>query len=113
MQLTGQTGTHLRQPLHSSGTMTTSMPWLKMAPNCGGQWRRHASQLMHSDISMRSGGFRHFGLRECVSMRWSRDVVATAETLVAAGAASSTAPPRVHYAATPQALGGASRRRAG
>ena len=36
---------------------------MKIAPNCGGQWRRQASQLMHSDISMRSGGFFHFGLR--------------------------------------------------
>src|SRR5256886_4949240 len=72
MQSTGQTGTHFRQPLHSSGTMITSMPWLKIAPNCSGQWRRHASQLMHSDISIRNGTFCHFGLRSCVSMRSSR-----------------------------------------
>ena len=45
--------------------MTTSAPWLKIAPNWVGQWRRHASQLMHSDISIRSGGFFHFGLRSC------------------------------------------------
>ena len=25
---------------------------MKIAPNCDGQWRRHASQLMHSDISI-------------------------------------------------------------
>ena len=43
--------------------MITSMPWLKMAPNCGGQCRMHVSQLMQSDISMRSGTFFHFGLR--------------------------------------------------
>ena len=63
MQLTGHAGRHLSQPLQSSGTITTSAPWLKIAPNCDGQWRRHASQLMHSDISMRSGGFFHFALR--------------------------------------------------
>ena len=34
-----------------------------------GQCRRQASQLMHSDISMRSGGFFHFGFRSCASMR--------------------------------------------
>src|SRR5213083_1229625 len=79
MQSTGHTGTHFRQPLHSSGTMTTSMPWLKIAPNCSGQWRRHASQLMHSDISIRSGTFCHLGLRSCVSMRSSR--VFAAKTL--------------------------------
>ena len=44
-----------RTPSSSSGMMITSMPWLKIAPNCGGQCRRHASQLMHSDISMRIG----------------------------------------------------------
>jgi len=36
---------------------------LKIAPNCDWQWRRHASQLMHSDISIRSGAFFHFALR--------------------------------------------------
>ena len=69
MQLTGQTGRHLSHPLHSSGTMTTSGPWLKMAPKCDGQCRRQASQLMHSSISMRTGRFFHFGLRVRVSMR--------------------------------------------
>ena len=63
MQSTGQAGRHLSQPLQSSGMMITSTPWLKIAPNCGGQCRRQASQLMHSDISMRSGGLRHFGAR--------------------------------------------------
>src|SRR3954449_5694369 len=81
MQSTGQTGTHFRQPLHSSGTMITSMLWLKIAPNCSGQWRRHASQLMHSDISIRNGTFCHFGLRSCVSMRSSRVFAATAVRL--------------------------------
>ena len=72
MQFTGQTGRHLSHPEHSSAMMTTSGPWLKMAPNCVGQWRRHASQLMHSDISMRTGGFFHFGFRSWCSMRSSR-----------------------------------------
>ena len=49
--------------------MITSMPWLKMAPNCGGQWRRQVSQLMHSDISIRSGAGRHFGLRSRFARR--------------------------------------------
>ena len=52
--------------------MITSMLWLKMAPNWSGQWRRQASQLMHSDISMRNGGFCHLTLRSCDSMRSSR-----------------------------------------
>ena len=69
MQSTGHAGRHLSHPLHSSGTITTSAPWLKIAPNCDGQCRRQASQLMHSDISMRSGGFFHFGFRSCASMR--------------------------------------------
>ena len=43
--------------------MITSMPWLKIAPNCGGQWRMHVSQLMQIDMSISSGGFFHFGLR--------------------------------------------------
>ena len=30
----------------------TSMPWLKMAPNCGGQCRMQVSQLMQIDMSM-------------------------------------------------------------
>ena len=42
MQLTGHAGKHLSQPLHSSGMITTSAPWLKMAPNWGGQWRLDA-----------------------------------------------------------------------
>jgi hypothetical protein len=57
------------QPEHSSGMMMTSIPWLKMAPNCGGQCRMQVSQLMHSDISMRRGGAFHFGLRSRSSMR--------------------------------------------
>src|SRR3954454_5686476 len=69
MQLTGQAGRHLSHPLHSSGMMMTSGPWLKMAPNWGGQERRQASQLMHSSISMRSGAFCHFGLLVRVSIR--------------------------------------------
>ncbi len=73
MQFTGHTGgRHFPQPLQSSGTMITSMPWLKIAPNCGGQWRMQVSQLMHSDISIRSGGLSHLGLRSCAAMRSSR-----------------------------------------
>ena len=45
--------------------ITTSGPWLKMAPKWLGQWRRQASQLMHSAISMRSGGFFHLGCAPC------------------------------------------------
>jgi len=78
MQFTGHAGRHLSHPLHSSGMITTSAPWLKIAPNCGGQCRRHASQLMHSDISMRSGACFHFGLRACASMRSNLDPAATA-----------------------------------
>jgi hypothetical protein len=43
--------------------MITSMPWLKMAPNCGGQWRMQVSQLMQIDMSIHRGGKDHFGLR--------------------------------------------------
>lgn len=69
MQSTGQAGRHLSHPLQSSGMITTSGPWLKIAPKCGGQCRRQASQLMHSSISIRTGGFFHFGLRVRVSIR--------------------------------------------
>ena len=69
MQSTGHGSRHLSQPEHSSGMMITSMPWLKMAPNCGGQCRMHVSQLMQIDMSMSSGGFCHFGLRSCAAMR--------------------------------------------
>src|SRR5438445_7971523 len=72
MQSTGHTGTHLPHPEHSSGTMITSIPWLKMAPNCDGQWRMHVSQLMHSDISTRRAGNCHFGFRSRDVMRSSR-----------------------------------------
>ena len=72
MQSTGQGSRHFPQPEHSSGTMITSIPWLKMAPNCGGQWRIQVSQLMHSDISTRRAGSFHFGLRSRDSTRSSR-----------------------------------------
>ena len=72
MQFTGQAGRHLSHPLHNSGMITTSGPWLKIAPKCGGQCRRHASQLIHSSISIRTGGFFHFVLRVRVSIRSSR-----------------------------------------
>lgn len=64
MQLTGHTGgRHFPQPEHSSGRMMTSIPWLKIAPNSGGQYLRQLSQLMHSDISMRNGALRHLAWR--------------------------------------------------
>jgi hypothetical protein len=50
----------------------TSMPWLKIAPKLGGQARRQASQLMHSDMSMYIGALGHFGLRSRFSIRESR-----------------------------------------
>src|SRR3954454_24287705 len=78
MQSTGQTGgKHLPHPEQSSGTMMTSIPWLKMAPNCGGECRRHVSQLMHSDISMRNGTCFHLGLRSRSEMRSARVAPAT------------------------------------
>src|SRR5689334_7962670 len=72
MQSTGQGSRHFPHPEHSSGMMITSMPWLKIAPNWGGQCRMHVSQLMHSDISIRSGTFFHFGLRSRDSSRSTR-----------------------------------------
>jgi hypothetical protein len=72
MQFTGQAGKHLSHPLHNSGRMTTSGPWLKIAPNWGGQARRQASQLMHSSISIRNGVFCHLGFRALVAMRSER-----------------------------------------
>src|SRR4051812_21168338 len=91
MQFTGHAGRHLSQPEQSSGMITTSGPWLKMAPNWGGQWRRQASQLMHSAISMRSGGFFHLGLRCRCPTRSTRAALA-AEAI---GAASPWIDPRV------------------
>src|SRR5918997_3622545 len=82
MQSTGHGSRHLPQPEHSSGMMMTSIPWLKMAPNCGGQWRMQVSQLMHSDISMRRGGAFHLGFRSRSSMRvWRLLAPGTAVTL--------------------------------
>src|SRR2546421_4268556 len=72
MQSPGHTGTHLPQPEHNSGTMITSIPWLKMAPNCEGQCRMQVSQLMHSDISTRRAGSCHLGFRSRDAMRSSR-----------------------------------------
>src|SRR5215213_7243795 len=86
MQLTGHAGRHLSHPLHSSGRITTSAPWLKIAPNCVGHARRHASQLMHSSISIRTGSFFHFGLRVRVSIRSIR----VAPTVTSVGPRSSS-----------------------
>jgi hypothetical protein len=52
-------------------SVTRSIPSLKIAPNCGGQWRRHAPQLMHSAISMRNAGRFHLGLRSREATRSS------------------------------------------
>src|ERR1041385_8115863 len=71
MQSTGHGSRHFSQPEHSSGMMITSIPWLKIAPNCGGQWRRHVSQLMQIDMSILKGAFCHFGLRSRLSNRSS------------------------------------------
>ena len=49
--------------------MITSMPWLKIAPNCVGQWRMHVSQLMQIDMSMMNGAICHLGLRSWLSSR--------------------------------------------
>ena len=62
----------MSQPEQSSGMMMTSIPWLKMAPNCGGQCRIHVSQLMQMDMSMSSGGFFHLGFRSRSAMRSGR-----------------------------------------
>ena len=58
--------------------MITSIPWLKIAPSCGGQWRMQVSQLMQIDMSIRIGGFCHFGFRSWASMRSARLVAAIA-----------------------------------
>src|SRR5437016_9601661 len=95
MQLTGHGARHFSQPEHSSGTMITSIPWLKMAPNWGGQCRMHASQLMHSDISLRNGACFHFGLRWRVSRRSTRPVTeGTAPILRPAGPHTTNVPRR-------------------
>jgi AcrR family transcriptional regulator len=72
MQSTGHGGRHLSQPEHSSGMMMTSIPWLKIAPSWGGQWRMQVSQLMQIDMSIRMGAFCHFGLRARSAMRSPR-----------------------------------------
>src|SRR4051812_49942874 len=69
MQSTGQGSRHLSQPLQSSGMMMTSIPWLKMAPNCGGQCRMHVSQLMQIDMSISSGGVFQLRVRPVVARR--------------------------------------------
>lgn len=72
MQSTGHTITHTGQPEHNSGTMMTSSPRSKMAPNSGGQLRTHVSHVMHSDDSIRRGGFFHVSLRDRVTRRSDR-----------------------------------------
>ena len=77
MQSTGHGSMHFSHPEHSSGMITTSMPWLKIAPNCGGHQRMQVSQLMQIDMSIHSGGFCHFGFRSRSARRSSRVPAAT------------------------------------
>src|SRR5829696_5759474 len=85
MQSTGQTSTQDGQPEHSSGMITTSIPLSKMAPNSAGQLRRQVSQVMHSDASMRRGGFFQLSPRDRVSMRSFRAETAAGVTSGAEG----------------------------
>src|SRR4051794_25835376 len=64
-----------------------------MAPNCCGQWRRHVSQLMQIDMSIKNGAFCHFGLRSCDSSRSVRFEPAIAESLPAGVSATLTGEP--------------------
>src|SRR5580698_7003953 len=85
MQSTGQTIMHTGQPEHSSGTMTTSSPRSMMAPNSGGQLRRHISQLIHSEISMRRGGFFQVSPRDRTVIRPDRPAFASVGVSFAQG----------------------------
>src|SRR5580700_3327605 len=85
MQSTGQTITQTGQPAHSSGTITTSSPRLNIAPNSGGQLRWHVSHVMHSDASMRRGGFFQFSLRDRCAIRSARPSLATERVSFAHG----------------------------
>src|SRR5215204_240862 len=85
MQSTGQTSTQDGQPEHSSGMITTSMPLSKMAPNSAGQLRTQVSQVMHSDASMRRGGFFQLSPRDRAWMRSSRAATAAGVTSRAEG----------------------------
>jgi hypothetical protein len=76
MQSTGQTITHTGHPEHNSGIITTSSPLSNIAPNSGGQLRRQVSQVMHSDASMRRGGFFQASLRDRRVIRSVRPALA-------------------------------------
>jgi hypothetical protein len=56
-----------------------------MAPNSGGQLRTHMSQVMHSDDSMRRGGFFQAWLRDRVTIRWDRSIRASVEVSLPQG----------------------------
>ena len=94
MQSTGHTGgRHFPQPEHNSGTMMTSRPWLKMAPNWGGQCRKHVSQLIHVAMSIRNAAFSHLSLRTRSRTRSTRVVprgsfILMARTVVGPGAST-------------------------
>jgi hypothetical protein len=87
MQSTGHTITQTGHPEHSSGTITTSMPLSNIAPNSGGQLRKQVSHVMHSDGSIRRGGFFQEALRDRAATRADRsglgpDVVSLPQGIV-------------------------------
>ena len=75
MQSTGHAGTHLPQPEHSSGTISTVKRRRSTAANAGGHALWHASQLMQYALSTRNGASRHLGCRLRVAMRHGRPAV--------------------------------------
>src|SRR5690242_2770315 len=89
MQSTGQTITHTGQPEHSSGTITTSSPRSNIAPNSGGQLRTQMSHVMHSDGSMRRGGFFQLSVRDCCAIRSVRPMLVTEEVSLVHGMSCS------------------------
>ena len=71
----------------------TSRPWLKMAPNWGGQCRKHVSQLIHVAMSIRNAAFSHLSLRTRSRTRSTRVVprgsfILMARTVVGPGAST-------------------------
>ena len=61
MQSTGHAGTHLPQPEHSSGTISTVKGRRNTAPKAGGHAFTQASQLMQYADSTRKGARRQRG----------------------------------------------------
>src|SRR5215475_139102 len=89
MQSTGHTSTHTGQPEHSSGTITTSRPRSNIAPNSGGQLRTQVSHVMHSDDSIRRGGFFQASLRDRAAIRPDRPASASGRIPFVQGILSS------------------------